>query len=106
MSSTKPSRPTKAVIWLARLAAAEGRREEARAAWERVASDSAHPRQAEALTWLGGDLIRAGDPKGARARLDEALDAIARGYRVDPLLPMLPVMEAALATILSVPHAM
>jgi len=28
-------------------------------------------------------------------RYDEALDVIARGYRVDPLLPMLPVMESA-----------
>ena len=29
-------------------------------------------------------------------RYDEALEAIARGYRVDPLLPMLPVMESAI----------
>jgi tetratricopeptide (TPR) repeat protein len=28
-------------------------------------------------------------------RYDEALDVIARGYRADPLLPMLPVMESA-----------
>jgi DNA-binding winged helix-turn-helix (wHTH) protein/Flp pilus assembly protein TadD len=28
-------------------------------------------------------------------RYDEALDVVARGYRVDPLLPMLPVMESA-----------
>jgi tetratricopeptide (TPR) repeat protein len=29
-------------------------------------------------------------------RYDEALDVIARGYRADPLLPMLPVMESAI----------
>jgi DNA-binding winged helix-turn-helix (wHTH) protein/predicted Zn-dependent protease len=29
-------------------------------------------------------------------RYDEALDVIARGYRADPLLPMLPVMEIAI----------
>ena len=74
-AASRPDAPVAAVLQLAHALLDDNRLDEARREYERVLSRD--PRNAEAITHLGGVLYREGKADAALAKLDEAL-------RIDP----------------------
>ncbi|HSH69959.1 MAG TPA: tetratricopeptide repeat protein [Deferrisomatales bacterium] len=63
---------------------AEGRPDEARVAWQKVAADASSPFRAEAWYRLGVDLLARGDPAAAVASLQRALAGASDSAADDP----------------------